>query len=98
MKRRVYSEDFKIEAVAACLEPGANKSSIARNLELSLNTLHNWINKYGQKDSRNIDLGSSANSVDADNRLKFLEKENKRLALELEILKKALGILTKELP
>lgn len=95
MKRRVFTEEFKIEAVEMCLQPGANKSAIARNLGVNLNNLYFWLREYNSKDSK---VASSKGSLDSDKQFKHLEKENKRLALELEILKKAIGIFSKGLP
>ena len=94
MKQSVYSEEFKIEAVNMCLLPGANKNAIARNLGVNPNTLHSWVKKYKIKE-----LGASkSDGVISDNSYLKLEKKYNKLALEHEILKKAVGILTKELP
>lgn len=91
-KRRVYSEEFKREAVAMCKVAGARKSGVARNLGISSNTLYQWHMKY---DSTDVEPdGSISSNVD----LKRLVRENKRLTLELEILKKAIGIFSQELP
>ena len=94
MKQSVYSEEFKIEAVNMCLLPGANKNAISRNLGVNPNTLHSWIKKHHKKQ-----MGTSmSDGLVSDNDYIKLEKKYKKLALEHEILKKAVGILTKELP
>lgn len=76
-----------------CKVAGARKSGVARNLGISTNTLYLWLKKYDSPD------GDSVVSIRNDNAdLKRLINENKKLAVELEILKKGIGIFSQKLP
>jgi len=88
MKR--YSEEFKKEAVRLALEGGMSQSRVARDLGVNINSLTNWITKA--KTTRGGEVKET------------FEQENRRLRRELaivteerDIIKKALGIFSKEL-
>jgi transposase-like protein len=51
MERRSFTPEFKSQAVARALQPGANKLGLARELEISNNVLHRWIRMSGQSAS-----------------------------------------------
>lgn len=87
MKR--YTEEFKEEAVRLALESDLSHSQVARDLGVNINTLNAWIKKALQSD------GSAAETVEQENRK--LKRENARLTQERDILKKAVGIFSKEL-
>ena len=85
-----YSEEFKKEAVRMALESGLSQSRVASDLGVNINSLVGWIKKA------KVTRGGEVRET--------LEAENQRLRRELaivteerDIVKKALGICTKEL-
>ena len=88
MKR--YSEEFKKEAVRLALEGGMSRSRVARDLGVNINSLAGWIKKA--KATHGVEVRET---LEQENRR--LRRENERLTEERDILKKAVGIFSKEL-
>jgi len=91
--RRRFDKDFILEAVKLAQESG-KVSETARNLGIHENLLYKWKRGY-ESDPENAFPGKG--------RMKPLEEENRRLRRELEraqrerdILKKAVGIFSKD--
>ena len=89
-KRRNYTKEFKEEAVRLITEEGYSYAEAGRNLGVNPNLLSRWKREF---EGVEIDPGSAA-ALQAE--LKRLRKENKRLKLEREILKKAAAFFAKE--
>ena len=89
-KRRNYTKEFKEEAVKLVTEQGYSYAEAGRNLGINPNLLGKW--------QRLIegDGVESSNRLTVQAELKHLRKENKRLKLEREILKKAAAFFAKE--
>jgi transposase len=47
--RRQYDEEFKRQTTRYILEEGKSVTQTARELEISKNTINNWIRKYKQE-------------------------------------------------
>ena len=92
-KRRKFSNEFKEEAVKLVLEEGYRVSEAARNLGIHENLLRRWKREYEGDDKVGSVPGSAA-AMQAE--LNRLRKENKRLKMEREILKKAAAFFAKE--
>ncbi|NLN78612.1 MAG: transposase, partial [Armatimonadetes bacterium] len=45
-EQRVYSDEFKAQAVEMAMQPGATKAGVARSLGINPNTLAGWIINY----------------------------------------------------
>lgn len=88
MKR--YTEEFKKEAVRLTLEGGMSRAQVARDLGMNINSLAGWI-KAAKRDCGE----EVTESLEQENRR--LRRENERLTQERDILKKAVGIFSKEL-
>ena len=87
--RKSYTEEFKREAVRLAKERG-NIRAAARDLGLSANTVQNW-KKQLEQTPENAFPG---NGNPRDKETAQLQRENRRLKEENEILKKAVGIFT----
>jgi len=87
--RKSYTEEFKREAVRLAKERG-NIRATARDLAVSANTLQNW-SKQLEQTPENAFPG---NGNPRDREAAQLQRENRRLREENEILKKAVGIFT----
>ena len=86
---RTYTKEFKEEAVKLVVEQGYSIVEAARNLGVDPSTLGKWKNKFTTG-------GFSGCSKDTQEELRRLRKENKRLKMEREILKKAAAFFAKE--
>ena len=92
-KRKKYSKEFKEEAVKLIAEQGYQISEAARNLGINENMLGRW----KREAEGGVEGGSSPNGTKTIQvELNRLRKENKRLRMEREILKKAAAFFAKE--
>lgn len=91
-KRRKFTQEFKEEAVKLVTEEGYKITEAARNLGIHENLPGRW-KKEITSPEKNY---SSNNKESIEAELKRLRKENKRLKIEREILKKATAFLVKE--
>ena len=87
-KGKSYDEEFK-KTIVKLLETGKKPSDIASEYDLNIKNIYNWQKRYGTIISTN---GTITNNKEIVN----LIKENKRLQDEVDILKKAMVILTKK--
>lgn len=94
MKRKSYSKEFKVSAVKMILEENMSVSQVSRDLGVNENSLDNWKKQY-LEDQENIFPGKGRQSPEAE-RIKQLEKENRELRMERDILKKATAFFAKE--
>ncbi len=92
-KRRKFTKEFKEEAVKLVHEEGYQISEASRNLGIHANLLGRWKREY--EDETRGSSGSK-NNVGMKAELNRLRKENKRLKMEREILKKAAAFFAKE--
>lgn len=79
--KRTFSEGFKREAVSLVTEQGYSVREAAEHMNVPDNYIRRWKQKYAP-DGNNL-------TEDERTELKRLRKENKRLRMEQEILKKA---------
>jgi transposase len=93
-KRKHYSKQFKIDAVKLVTEQGFNVSEAARNLGIHHSSLRRW-KRHLESDGNQAFPGKGNLSAEKQE-LDRLRKENKRLRMEREILKKATAFFAKE--
>jgi len=91
--RRKFTKEFKEEAVKLITEQGYQISEAARNLGIHANLLSRWKKEIESSGGEDFAPGS-AKAMQAE--LNRLRKENKRLKMEREILKKAAAFFAKE--
>ncbi|MBW1752932.1 MAG: IS3 family transposase [Deltaproteobacteria bacterium] len=90
-KRKHYSKQFKVDAVKLVTEQGYKVSEAARNLGIHHSSLRRWKNELETNSSQAFSGKGHMRPEKED--LHRLRKENKRLRMEREILKKAGGLL-----
>jgi transposase-like protein len=92
-ERRAFSAEFKAEAVRLCKVGDRSVTQVAADLDLTETALREWVKRS------DIDAGNgSAGALTTDERAELaqLRRENKRLLMEREILKKAAAFFAKE--
>ena len=92
-KRRKFSSEFKQEAVNLVTDQGYSISEAARNLDIHPTLLGRWRQEL-KPATTNIGSGSGQKALHAE--VLRLRKENKRLEMERDILKKAAAFFAKE--
>jgi transposase len=92
MARKVYNAEFKRSAIALVTEQSYKPEAAARSLGVHLSTLKFWLRKY-RVSGKIIDPVEEA---DLRKRNAELERENARLRMERDILKKAAAFFAKE--
>jgi transposase len=91
MARRKFSREFKLSAVQLVNQQGYSIPEAARNLGVDPANVRGWVEKYGGA-ADTAPAGEGA--VQAE--LRRLRKENARLLMERDILKKAAAFFAKE--
>ena len=91
-ERRVFSEEFKREAVMLVGQPGASKAAIARDLGIGANFLGRWCR------DANVDaeVAVGREKVSAQD-YERMRRELAKVKTERDILKKALGYFAADL-
>lgn len=93
-QRKIYDRDFKENAVRLSLQRDDIRS-LARELDVTTKLLYGWRSDFRKKGSESFP-GKGHTSVTPEAKLQEqLRKENVRLQKENEILKKALGIISR---
>ena len=83
---RVYTKDFKIEAVALIRETGS-LTAVSKRLGVPVPTLHTWKKQFGTRGQEAFPGRGKLPASDAET--EALRKENQQLKRDIEILKKA---------
>ena len=89
-RKSKYSESYKREAVAKA-EASGNVSQTARELGISNKSLHDWIKVYGQP----LDV-DNASAKELAARVRQLERQLAMREGQIEVLKKAIGIVSQD--
>lgn len=90
--KRVFSAQFKSEAVQLVVQTKRPIAHVARELGINESTLGEWVTKWRLQ---NLEPRKTSTSQE---RASVLEKENRRLRLENEFLKKAAAFFAKTHP
>jgi len=90
---RKYDRQFKEDAVKLSLERG-NLSAVARDLGIDVKMLRRWKFEYEQFKGVSFQGSGIIRLTEDQKRIRQLEKDLRNRTLELEILKKALGIIS----
>ena len=91
-KRQRYSKEFKLEAARLVVEHGYTFKEAAKRLGATDWSIRQWVQKFRQAGQLPPD-GTPQPEADE---LRRLRKENKRLQMENEILKKAAAYFAKD--
>jgi transposase len=94
MARRKFTAEFKQSAVALIVEQNYSISQAAESLGVPKMTLTYWVRRHEKRGG----AISAVEEKDLRKRVAELERENQRLKVEREILKKATAFFAKEQP
>ncbi len=92
-KRRIFSTEYKAEVVKLIHESGKSVGQVFRELDLTETAVRKWVAQA------EVDAGhgpSGALTSDERDELRRLRRENTRLRMEREVLKKATAFFAKE--
>jgi transposase len=92
--KRSYDNEFKREAVRLVVEEGRKASEVERNLGITPTLVSRWVREMSE-DPEYAFPGKGRLKA-PDDEIRKLQRENKRLQRERDILKKAVAIFSKE--
>ena len=92
--RRRYTAEFKDDAVNLVIEHGYSCAEAARRLGINANNIVRWVRLHRDEQQAAEQGLPSPKELQAE--IRQLRKENKRLQMEREILKKAAAFFAKE--
>ena len=87
-KGKLYSDEFKQEALKLVSEQNMRPSQVARDLGIGGDTLRRWLRTQERTPAKQASSSAAAE-------LTRLRRENDQLRMERDILKKALGIFSR---
>ena len=93
-EKKYYSKEYKLKAVALC-ERRENVSLVAAELGIRHDMLRRWKKEYSENQSKAFIGGGNAKKKKELNELAQLKKKLRETELERDILKKAVGIFSK---
>jgi transposase len=82
-QRRDFTDEFKNDAVKLVTEQGYTASEVGHRLGVNHSNVSRWVREHRRR------LENPTYSPDLEAEVKRLRKENKRLQMERDILKKA---------
>ncbi len=88
MEKKVYTKEFKLGAARMVVDEQMKASRVARDLGVSNSALTKWIRDY-KKHGSGAFPGKGL-LAPADDELRRLQKENRRLTMERDLLKKTI--------
>lgn len=92
MGRKRYSDEFKAAAVEQVVAQRHTVSEVAKRLGVGYDSLRLWVDRAKYNGEKSI----IPTDLPAEQRVRELEKENARLRMERDILKKAAAWFAKE--
>lgn len=92
-KKRIFTPEFKADAVRLCQAGDRTITQVAKDLDLTESALRAWIARARVETASQTD--GTLTSAEREE-LQKLRRENKRLQMEREILKKAAAFFAKE--
>ena len=91
MTKRKFTREFKLSAVQLVNHQGYSVAEAARSLGVDPTCVRGWVSKFGAE-AGSAPSGEGALAAE----LRRLRKENARLLMERDILKKAAAFFAKE--
>jgi len=87
LNRRRFNDDLKLQVVRLVRDQKIPAVQVCRDFNISSSSLHRWLSQYdAERDGR---AGTGAPITPEQRRIRELERENRSLRQDVEILKKA---------
>ena len=93
-RRRRFNREFKIETVKLVTDSDNSVPQIAVDMGIHPNTLYRWVQQYSEKPQEAFP-GTGHMTSEAE-MIRQLKRDNERLKMERDILKKAMAIFSKD--
>ena len=93
--RRIFTAEFKREAIKLVTEQGLTMAEASRKLDVATKSLRTWIEQQ-ERGQLKASLGASKLTADQQ-RIRELETENRQLRTDNDLLKKASAFFAREL-
>ena len=87
MGRRNFSKEYKLQTTRKVIKEGKRITEVSASLGITEQTIYRWLREY-DKYGEEAFKGFGNARVDSQYKIKLLEKKNKQLLKENEILKK----------
>ena len=94
-RRRKFDPDFKRNAVLLSEDPNRSAAQVAENLGISKELLYRWRKEYRSREGLAFPGHGREALTPQEQKIRDLEKELKDVAMERDILKKAMVIFGK---
>ncbi len=93
-KRKIYSREFKIEAVRLIIDKGYSIAEASRNLGIDYSVLRRWKQQF--ENDPNDAFPGKGKLKPQDEELRQLKRKLERVTQERDILKKALAYFAED--
>lgn len=90
-QKKSYTKEFKQEAVKLVLEQGMKVGKVAEDLGVAHSSVGKWVREF--QENGNSAFPGKGRLMPQDEELRRLRKDNHRLQVERDILKKTIGYL-----
>ena len=95
--RRRFTKEFKIGAVHLITEQGYSTADVARRLDIDRKSIQEWLAQFAPGfDAKLADQEFSDNPKVLQDEVRRLRRENDKLRMERDILKKAAAYFAKD--
>lgn len=94
MEKKTYAKEFKLGAARMVVDDKKKPSDVAHNLGVSASSITKWVRDY--KKSGAGAFPGKGFLIPEEEQIRKLEKENRRLTMERDLLKKTMGLFTEQ--
>lgn len=95
LSRRSFTREFKIETVKLATGNDSSIDQIARDMGIHPNTLYRWVKQFSDRQEAAFPGKGHMATSEAET-IRQLKRENERLKMERDILKKAMAIFSSD--
>ena len=92
--QRTFTKEFKLEAVQLAKSSQKSLTQITNDLGIADSTLHHWCKQFDEQGEQSF-VGSG-HQLPREEDLRQLKRENELLRQERDVLKKAIGIFSRD--